>query len=121
MQTAKAIKGTPEMTEQTFKGVGGLNIFARSWRPAAAPRGVVVIAHGFNSHSGQYDWVAEQFLAAGLAVHAIDHRGRGKSEGERFHVETSPTMSTTSPASSVSSSFASGGFPSFCSAIAPVA
>jgi alpha-beta hydrolase superfamily lysophospholipase len=87
MRTAKAIKWTPEITEQSFKGVGGLSIFTRSWRPAAEPRGVVVIAHGFNSHSGQYGWVAEQFLDAGFAVYALDHRGRGKSEGERFHVE----------------------------------
>jgi alpha-beta hydrolase superfamily lysophospholipase len=87
MQVAKAINWTPEITEQSFKGVSGLSIFTRSWRPAAEPRGVVVIAHGFNSHSGQYGWTAEQFLDAGLAVYALDHRGRGKSEGERFHVE----------------------------------
>jgi alpha-beta hydrolase superfamily lysophospholipase len=46
-----------------------------------------VIVHGFNSHSGQYVWVAEQFVANGLAVYALDLRGRGKSEGERFYVE----------------------------------
>jgi acylglycerol lipase len=77
----------PEATEGTFKGVGGIAIFTRSWRPSGKPRGVVIISHGFNSHSGQYFWVAEQFLAAGLAVYALDHRGRGKSGGERFYVE----------------------------------
>jgi acylglycerol lipase len=75
------------MLESSFKGVGGLNIFTRTWRPAEAPRGVVVISHGFNAHSGQYLWVADQFLAQGLAVYALDHRGRGKSEGERFYVD----------------------------------
>jgi len=73
--------------EATYKGVGGVAIFTRSWRPPGKPRGTVVIAHGFNAHSGHYVWVAEQFLAAGLSVHALDHRGRGKSEGERFYVE----------------------------------
>ena len=87
MQLAQTITSKPEVTEQTFKGVDGITIFSRSWRPAAKPRGVVVIAPGFNSHSGQYGWVAEQLVAADLAVYAIDHRGRGKSEGERFHVE----------------------------------
>jgi len=77
----------PEATEGTFTGVGGIAIFTRTWRPSGKPRGVVVIAHGFNSHSGQYFWVAEQFLAAGLAVYALDLRGRGKSGGERFYVE----------------------------------
>jgi acylglycerol lipase len=81
------VEATPEANEETFKGVGGFTIFTRSWRPAGKPSGVVVIAHGFNSHSGQYVEVAERFAAAGLAVYALDHRGRGKSEGERFHVE----------------------------------
>jgi acylglycerol lipase len=75
------------MKESSFTGVGGLNIFTRSWQPEGTPRGVVVISHGFNAHSGQYFWVADQFVAQGLAVYALDHRGRGKSEGERFFVE----------------------------------
>ena len=75
------------MTESTFEGVAGFKIFYRSWRPAEKARGVVVIVHGFNSHSGQYTWVAEQLVASGLAVYALDLRGRGKSDGERFYVE----------------------------------
>jgi alpha-beta hydrolase superfamily lysophospholipase len=46
----------------------------------------VVIVPGFNSHSGYYAWVAEQFTRAGLAAYAVDLRGRGKSDGERFYV-----------------------------------
>jgi alpha-beta hydrolase superfamily lysophospholipase len=78
------------MTEASFEGVGGLRIFTRSWRPSTTgkPRAAVVIVHGFNSHSGQYAWVAEQFVAQGIAVHALDLSGRGRSEGERFYVET---------------------------------
>jgi alpha-beta hydrolase superfamily lysophospholipase len=75
------------MNEETFEGVGGLKIFIRSWRPAENPRAVVVICHGVNSHGGQYGWAAEQFVASGLAVYAIDLPGRGKSEGERFYIE----------------------------------
>lgn len=75
------------MNESTFEGVGGLKIFMRSWQPAGKPRGVVVIVHGFNSHSGQYLWAAEQFAANGLAVYALDLRGRGRSEGERYYAE----------------------------------
>src|SRR5439155_11354438 len=73
--------------EENMEGVGSVNIFLRVWRPAQPARGVVVIVHGFNSHSGQYQWVAEQFTAAGLAVYAPDLRGRGRSDGERFYVE----------------------------------
>ncbi len=75
------------MKESTFEGVGGLKIFTRSWESAGKPRGVVVIVHGFNSHSGQYLWVGEEFAAQGFAVHALDLRGRGRSEGERYYVE----------------------------------
>jgi acylglycerol lipase len=75
------------MNEGRFEGVGGLRIFTRSWRPQGKPRASVVISHGFNSHSGHYVWAAEQFVAHGLAVYALDHRGRGKSDGERFYVD----------------------------------
>ena len=74
-------------TDERIDGVGGLGIYFRSWRPTERPRGVVVIVHGFNSHSGYYGWVAEQLVADGLAVYALDLRGRGRSEGERFYVQ----------------------------------
>jgi acylglycerol lipase len=73
--------------EDNVARASGLNIFVRSWRPNGVARAVVVICHGFNAHSGQYQWVGEQFAAAGLAVYALDLRGRGRSDGERFYVE----------------------------------
>jgi alpha-beta hydrolase superfamily lysophospholipase len=75
------------MNEERFQGTGGINLFARSWPTAGKTRGVVVIVPGFNSHSGYYTWVAEQFAAKGLAAYALDLRGRGKSDGERFYVD----------------------------------
>ena len=74
--------------EEFLDGTGGLKIFTRSWRPESTPRAVIVLSHGFNSHSGYYLWAAEQLLAAGLAVHAFDYRGRGKSDGERYYIES---------------------------------
>jgi acylglycerol lipase len=73
--------------EERLEGKGGLKIVVRSWRPAGTPRAVVVIVPGFNSHSGYFDWVADEFTANSLAVYAVDLRGRGKSDGERFYVE----------------------------------
>jgi len=75
------------VTEETFPGAGGLNIFFRTWRPGGDVRGLVVIVHGFNAHSGYYAWVAEQLVSNGLAVYALDLRGRGRSDGDRFFVE----------------------------------
>jgi acylglycerol lipase len=74
------------MHEERFEGVGGYRIFFRSWTPDHA-RGVVVIVPGFNGHSGYYTWVAAQLVANRLAVYALDLRGRGQSDGERFYVE----------------------------------
>jgi acylglycerol lipase len=76
------------MAEEKISGAGDLEIFIRSWRPAGKTRGVVAIVPGFNSHSGYYAWVAEQFTATALAVYAVDLRGRGRSDGERFYVQT---------------------------------
>jgi acylglycerol lipase len=75
------------MIEGNFAGVEGVKIFTREWQPDGEPRGVVVIAHGLNAHSGLYEWAAQQLTANGLAVYALDHRGRGRSEGERFFVK----------------------------------
>jgi len=73
--------------EERVTGARGLGIFVRSWLPAAPPRAVVSICHGFNSHSGYYQWTAEQLVARGFAVYALDLHGRGRSDGERFYLE----------------------------------
>lgn len=74
------------MREEDFSS-RGVRIHLRSWMPEGEPRAVIVICHGVNSHGGQHAWTAEQFAARGFAAFALDLRGRGKSEGERFFVE----------------------------------
>lgn len=74
-------------TEETFDSKDGLKIYLRSWTPDGIPRAVVVICHGVNSHGGQYLWPAGELVKKGHAVFALDLRGRGKSEGERFYVD----------------------------------
>jgi len=72
--------------EERVQGTDNLTLFVRSWRPQGPARAVVAIVPGFNSHSGYYAWVGAQFAAAGLAAYAVDLRGRGRSDGERFYV-----------------------------------
>src|SRR5258706_15364921 len=73
--------------EGTFESAG-LQIFFRSWRPSLAPRAAVRSGSGLKSHSAFYAWAAQELVADRLAVYAVDLRGRGKSDGERFYVET---------------------------------
>jgi alpha-beta hydrolase superfamily lysophospholipase len=72
--------------EDTFVGVRGVQIHVRTWLPAGAPTGVVVVAHGFAEHGGRYAAVAERLVDQGLAVRVADHRGHGLSEGKRTSV-----------------------------------
>ena len=44
---------------ETISGGGGA-LFVRSWLPSSAPRVILAICHGFNSHSGYHEWVGEQ-------------------------------------------------------------
>lgn len=76
------------MKEETFASTGQVEIFYRAWLPGGAPRAVVVICHGVNSHGGQYGWAADRLVEQGYAVYALDLRGRGKSTGERFYVDS---------------------------------
>lgn len=77
-----------QTTEFTFAGADGVQIFATSWLPAGTPRDHLVLAHGYAEHLGRYRAVAEFFTAAGYAVHALDHRGHGKSGGTRAVIDS---------------------------------
>lgn len=46
-------------------------------------KGVVIIVHGLCEHQGRYDHVAVRLLEAGYGVYRYDHRGHGRSEGQR--------------------------------------
>ncbi|MCA0946822.1 alpha/beta hydrolase [Salipiger pacificus] len=75
------------MTEEDFISDGNMRIHMRSWAAEGAPRAVVAICHGVNSHGGQYAWTGESLAALGFTVYALDLRGRGLSEGDRYFVE----------------------------------
>jgi len=64
----------------------GLRLFRRSWLPGRSDR-VLALVHGFAEHSGRYEHVGRWFAERGYVVHAYDHRGHGRSEGRRTHVE----------------------------------
>src|SRR5262249_27382647 len=86
-EASTASRRRTDVSEEHFDGIGGVDIFVRSWLPDGEARGVVVINHGFKSHSGYYEWTAQQLTQGGFAVYAHDMRGHGKSGGERLYVQ----------------------------------
>ena len=46
----------------------------------------MLVAHGYGEHSGRYGNLVDFFVPRGYAIYALDHRGHGRSGGERVHV-----------------------------------
>ncbi|CAN5662993.1 alpha/beta hydrolase [soil metagenome] len=72
----------------SFTGPGGISLFEHWWRPRNEARATVVLVHGLKDHGARYDHVGEWLAGRGYAAHALDLRGHGESEGERFFVES---------------------------------
>lgn len=73
--------------EGELEGVGGLRLYRQAWLPEGDPKAAVVLIHGGAEHSGRYAWVAGKLTAHGYALHAIDLRGHGRSDGPRGYVD----------------------------------
>src|SRR5271157_1297922 len=70
-------------SEETILTDAGLKLFLRRWLPEGEVRAAVALVHGVNEHGGRYARLAGDLIAHGIAVHAIDLRGFGRSDGER--------------------------------------
>jgi len=64
----------------------GASLYCQSWIPGDMPKAALLIAHGLAEHSGRYQHFARFFVHRGYAVFALDHRGHGKSDGDRCHI-----------------------------------
>lgn len=58
----------------------GVRLRVACWQPPDAPRGTVLLLHGYTEFIEKYYEVVERLLARGLAVVTYDHRGQGLSE-----------------------------------------
>jgi acylglycerol lipase len=74
--------------EEDLRGETGMRLHVRTWTTTEPRRGAVIVVPGFNSHSGYYEGLGAALAARGLDVFAIDLRGRGHSDGERFYVDS---------------------------------
>ena len=72
-------------TELSWKSSDGLNMYGKKWATDSTPKAIICLMHGMGEHINRYDHVAEMFNKNGYAVIGCDHRGHGKSGGQRGH------------------------------------
>lgn len=75
-----------KLESESFLSEEKLNVAYKHWKAANSPKAILVFAHGFNSHSGYFQWSADQLTAQNFEVYAIDFPGRGNSDGERYYI-----------------------------------
>ncbi|KAK1411765.1 hypothetical protein QVD17_32483 [Tagetes erecta] len=70
-----------------FYGTGRNVLFCRSWIPTTDQmRGILIIIHGLNEHSGRYANFARQLNSSNFGVYAMDWIGHGGSDGLHGYV-----------------------------------
>ena len=73
--------------ELQVPGCREVQLHGQAWLPDRDPAAVLVISHGLAEHSGRYAQLAERLVEErGYAVYALDHRGHGRSGGERANI-----------------------------------
>lgn len=70
--------------ESMIPSFDGLKLFLNVETVPQA-KAVAVIVHGLCEHQGRYDYLADLFHKQGISTYRFDHRGHGRSEGERAH------------------------------------
>jgi alpha-beta hydrolase superfamily lysophospholipase len=68
-----------------FEGGDGTTLFYRTYVPETE-RIQVVISHGLGEHSGRYGHVVDTLCPMGASLWIHDHRGHGRSQGKRGHI-----------------------------------
>lgn len=72
-----------------FQSPRGNVLFTQSWTPVSLKiRGLVVLLHGLNEHSGRYSDFAKQLNANGYKVFGMDWIGHGGSDGLHAYVHS---------------------------------
>ena len=69
--------------DKTITTADGLTLHVQSWPAPAAAHGTVLIVHGLGEHIGRYAHVAARLNANGWNVVGYDHRGHGRSGGNK--------------------------------------
>ncbi len=71
--------------ENTIASFDQTKLFIKSDIPSNK-KAIAVIVHGLCEHHGRYDHLVKQFNDNQIGTYRFDHRGHGRSEGERAHL-----------------------------------
>jgi len=71
-----------------FKGMNGTQLYSQYWLPEESPRAVIALVHGIGEHSGRYMNVVDHMVSNQIGVYGYDHRGHGRSQGQRGHIDS---------------------------------
>ena len=74
----------PPAASSTLRAADGTRLHALRW-PAERPRAALLLSHGLGEHAGRYAALARDLTPRGIEVHALDHRGHGRSGGARAY------------------------------------
>lgn len=74
--------------EDAFDAADGRRLYEQRWLPEGEAKAHVAIVHGYAEHSGRYAYTGEALARRGYAVHALDLRGHGRSDGDRAYVRS---------------------------------
>ncbi|MDR1852149.1 MAG: lysophospholipase, partial [Propionibacteriaceae bacterium] len=72
--------------EFKFDSFDSTTLFGTSDVPTS-PKAVVLVVHGLCEHLGRYDYLTARLNAQQYAVYRFDHRGHGRSEGQRVYYD----------------------------------
>jgi alpha-beta hydrolase superfamily lysophospholipase len=70
---------------RTFAASDGYPLHIAMWRPVGRPKGLVVVLHGVQSHSGWYHNLGRTVAASGYLASFPDRRGSGANRADRGH------------------------------------
>jgi lysophospholipase len=71
----------------SIKSEDGLNLNLQWWESDQSPKAVIQIVHGISEHIGRYAYIASVLNRSGYHVVGHDHRGHGRSDGEKVFVK----------------------------------
>lgn len=78
------------MQNGTLRTADGVSLYTMD-APVVGAKAIVYLVHGIGEHIGRYTHVAQYLNGRGYAVFGHDHRGHGRSDGERVYFESFQT------------------------------